>query len=79
MCAVNLALANFSHAQTTLTTLVATPTKGTTSSEKEETKAPQVVDNVEIKGSQSDYDERREDTATKIVVTSEEIRKFGDT
>ena len=41
--------------------------------------SPQVVDTVEIKGLQSDYDERREDTATKIVVTSEEIRKFGDT
>jgi len=42
-------------------------------------KSPQVVDKVEIKASASDYDERREDTATKIVVTSEEIRKFGDT
>ena len=40
---------------------------------------PQVVDKVEVKGSSSDYDERREDTATKIVVTSEEITKFGDT
>lgn len=44
-----------------------------------DTQSPQVVDTVEIKGTQSDYDERREDTATKIVVTSEEIRKFGDT
>lgn len=71
VCATSIALANFAHAQT--------PTSGTAPSDKEEVKVPQVVDRVEIKGSQSDYDERREDTATKIVVTSEEIRKFGDT
>ena len=77
MFAMNLALANFAHAQMTSTTPA--PTDGTASSDKESAKAPQVVDKVEIKGSQSDYDERREDTATKIVVTSQEIRKFGDT
>ena len=71
ICAINVALANFAYAQTSTT--------GTTQSDKEETKAPQVIDKVEIKGAQSDYDERREDTATKIVVTSEEITKFGDT
>ena len=43
-----------------------------------ETPTPQVVDKVEITGTQN-YHERREDTATKIVVTSEEITKFGDT
>lgn len=37
------------------------------------------VERIELKASSSDYDERREDTATKIVVTSEEITKFGDT
>jgi outer membrane receptor for ferrienterochelin and colicin len=42
--------------------------------------APKVqkVEEVEVKAS-SAVDERREDTATKIVVTSEEINKFGDT
>lgn len=42
--------------------------------------APKVqkIEEVEVKAS-STVDERREDTATKIVVTSEEINKFGDT
>ena len=79
MCAINIALPNLGYAQTPPAKLVATPAAGTNQSDKEEPKAPQVVDKVEIKGAQSDYDERREDTATKIVVTSEEIRKFGDT
>ncbi len=34
---------------------------------------------IEIKGSVQSYDERRNDTATKIVVTQEEILKNGDT
>jgi outer membrane receptor for ferrienterochelin and colicins len=34
---------------------------------------------VEIKASAGSYDARRDDTATKIVVTQEEIVKFGDT
>lgn len=79
VCAINVALANFAHGQTTPATPVTAPASGATQTDKEATKAPQVIDKVEIKGSQSDYDERREDTATKIVVTSEEIRKFGDT
>ncbi len=81
--AANVALINFGYAQTGQPSLpvptATVPTAATTQSDKEEVKAPQVVEKVELKGSQSSYDERREDTATKIVVTSEEIRKFGDT
>ena len=84
VCTITVAFTHVAHAQTatpTPTPVAATATPAATSDEKAETKAkaPQVIDKVEIKGSQSDYDERREDTATKIVVTSEEIRKFGDT
>lgn len=41
-------------------------------------KAAEKVDKVEVRGA-AEVDERREDTATKIVVTSEEIMKNGDT
>lgn len=34
---------------------------------------------VEIKGAAAKYDARREDTASKTVVSSEEIQKYGDT
>ena len=34
---------------------------------------------VRIKGSAASYDARRDDTASKIVVGSEEIQKYGDT
>jgi outer membrane receptor for ferrienterochelin and colicins len=37
----------------------------------------QKVDKIEVTGSA--YDARQQDTATKIVVTSEEIKKYGDT
>jgi outer membrane receptor for ferrienterochelin and colicins len=40
--------------------------------------AVQKVEKIEVKTSQDNYDARREDTATKIVVTQEEINKFGD-
>ena len=36
------------------------------------------VQKVEVQGAKA-YDERRQDTATKIVVTQEEIVRFGDT
>lgn len=49
------------------------------STEKDAEKKPQVVEKIEVKTSQSDYDARQDDTATKIVVTSEEIKKYGDT
>lgn len=40
---------------------------------------PETVQKVEVKGSVTTYDARREDTASKIVVNHEEIVKFGDT
>jgi outer membrane receptor protein involved in Fe transport len=42
-------------------------------------KPAQPMQKVEIKGSASTYDARRDDTATKIVVTQEEILRNGDT
>lgn len=39
----------------------------------------QQVEKIEVKTSQDNYDARREDTATKIIVTEEEILKYGDT
>lgn len=47
--------------------------------DKRPEKQAQVLERVEVKASQSDYDARQDDTATKIVVTSEEIKKYGDT
>ena len=38
----------------------------------------QKVEKIEVKTSQENYDARQEDTATKIVVTTDEIGKFGD-
>ena len=79
ICAICINVGNVVHAQTAPGTAITPAASAVKQSDKEEAKAPQVVDKVEIKGTQTDYDERREDTATKIVVTSEEIRKFGDT
>ena len=42
-------------------------------------KPSQSVEKVEVTASQSTYDARQDDTATKIVVNAEEIRKYGDT
>jgi outer membrane receptor for ferrienterochelin and colicin len=41
--------------------------------------ADKKMQQVEVKGSANSYDPRRDDTATKIVVGSEEIAKYGDT
>jgi outer membrane receptor protein involved in Fe transport len=41
--------------------------------------ASQPMQQVEVKGSAATYDARRDDTATKIVVTQEEILRNGDT
>jgi len=41
--------------------------------------APQKIQQVEVKGAASSYDPRRDDTASKIVVSNEEILKYGDT
>ncbi|SFD10809.1 TonB-dependent receptor plug domain-containing protein [Massilia yuzhufengensis] len=37
------------------------------------------IQQVEVKGSADSYDPRRDDTATKVVVNSDEIVKYGDT
>lgn len=37
------------------------------------------ITQVEVKGTADAYDPRRDDTATKVVVSSEEITKYGDT
>ena len=42
-------------------------------------KQPAEIQTVEVKASTSSYDPRRDDTASKIVVTNEEIRRYGDT
>ncbi len=39
----------------------------------------QPIQQVEIKASADAYDPRRDDTASKIVVTNEEIKRYGDT
>jgi outer membrane receptor for ferrienterochelin and colicins len=45
---------------------------------KTESKADAKIETIEVKSTNT-YDARREDTATKIVVTEAEINKFGDT
>lgn len=44
-----------------------------------DTKDDKPLQTVEVKGSASDYDPRRDDTASKTVLNAEEIRKHGDT
>jgi outer membrane receptor for ferrienterochelin and colicins len=39
----------------------------------------QKIQQVEVRGTAASYDARRDDTATKIVVSQEEIAKYGDT
>ncbi|HEU4372958.1 MAG TPA: TonB-dependent receptor, partial [Telluria sp.] len=41
--------------------------------------APAPIQKVEIKGAAASYDARRNDTATKIVITQEDILRNGDT
>jgi outer membrane receptor protein involved in Fe transport len=42
------------------------------------TSPPKQTQKVEIKSSSTDFDIRREDTTTKLIVTKEEIAKFGE-
>ncbi|MCA1856295.1 TonB-dependent receptor [Massilia oculi] len=37
------------------------------------------IQQVEVKGAADSYDPRRDDTATKVVINSEELTKYGDT
>ena len=53
--------------------------KSKPSSAPDAPKPVQKVDKIEVQSSQDSYDARREDTATKIVVTEQEIAKYGDT
>jgi outer membrane receptor for ferrienterochelin and colicins len=45
----------------------------------DEKSEPAKKEKIEVTGKQGAYDARRDDTATKIVITQEEIQKFGDT
>jgi len=44
-----------------------------------EQEKPATIQKVEIKASAAKYDPRRDDTASKTVINSEEIQKYGDT
>jgi outer membrane receptor protein involved in Fe transport len=70
-----------SHAQSTAPVTTDEPAKvePTTASTDEGMPAPETIQRVEIKGAATAYDPRRDDTASKIVVTSEEIQRYGDT
>jgi outer membrane receptor for Fe3+-dicitrate len=46
---------------------------------EEERPKQEEMQKVEIKGSAAKYDARRDDTASKTVVSAEEIQKYGDT
>ena len=74
-----LSLAGTAHAQTPPAEAPPAATVAADKKSVDTTKAPQAVEKIEVKASQSDYDARLDDTATKIVVTSEEIKKYGDT
>jgi outer membrane receptor for Fe3+-dicitrate len=41
-------------------------------------KTPDKIQKVEVKAAATDYDPRRDDTASKTVLNAEEIRKYGD-
>ncbi len=56
-----------------------TPQPGATKAEPAQPASGQKMQTVEVKGSADAYDPRRDDTATKIVVSQEEIVKYGDT
>lgn len=55
-----------------------TPAKTATPAAQAAPAAPTAVQKVEISGAKG-YDERRQDTASKIVVTQEDIVRYGDT
>ncbi|MEO8384621.1 MAG: TonB-dependent receptor [Betaproteobacteria bacterium] len=55
------------------------PTKPTVEKSDPAAKPAQSVDKIEVTASQADYDARQDDTATKIVVNAEEIKRYGDT
>lgn len=74
--AVSLCLPALSaSAQQAQTPAPATATKA----EAPKTEPGKKITQVEVKGTADSYDPRRDDTATKVVVSSEEITKYGDT
>jgi outer membrane receptor protein involved in Fe transport len=54
------------------------PTNAKPAVKKDQTKDTTPMQKVEVKGSASNYDPRRDDTASKTVLNSDEIRKYGD-
>ncbi|MBI3728029.1 MAG: TonB-dependent receptor, partial [Burkholderiales bacterium] len=71
-------MAAFSQSSFAQTATPATPPKAE-STEKADAKALEPkMQKVEVQGTRA-YDERRQDTATKIVVTQEDIVRYGDT
>lgn len=58
---------------------MAQPTEPVAAAAKAKPAAPETMQKVEVKGSADAYDARRDDTASKIVLTHDEIVKFGDT
>jgi outer membrane receptor for ferrienterochelin and colicins len=65
----------------TVTSQVSTPERSAQKApgKNTEAKGAPPMQSVEVKGKASDYDPRRDDTATKTVLNSDEIRKYGDT
>jgi outer membrane receptor for ferrienterochelin and colicins len=63
-------------AQTAAVAPAAAPAPG--SAEPVSGKPAEKISKVEVKGAASDYDPRRDDTASKTVMNAEEIRKYGD-
>jgi outer membrane receptor protein involved in Fe transport len=64
------------------TTISAEPAAESTANKPAAKEAPAKKDGkiatVEVKGAASDYDPRRDDTASKTVMNADEIRKYGD-
>jgi outer membrane receptor protein involved in Fe transport len=70
------ALSSLAHADTVQTL----PDPESRTQQKAEQEQPAgAMQTVEIKGSAAAYDPRRDDTASKIVVSDEEIKRYGDT
>ena len=59
--------------------LAAFPAHAQTSADPAPKANEEPIQRVEVKGGASAYDPRRDDTASKIVVSSEEIKRYGDT
>lgn len=73
--AVLAAMQTYAHAQTVT---IAEPLVPAPARVKED-QPVETIQKVEIKGASAAYDPRRDDTASKVVVSSEEILRYGDT